>query len=396
MNCSKNAIRLSRKASEIEPFLVMEVFERAVALEREGRSIIRLEVGEPDFKTPEVIREAGIRAIRDNHTRYTHSLGHLELREEIANWYDRHYQVEVSPENIVVTLGSSAAMVLAFAALLNPGEEVLLTDPCYACYPKFIQAFDGVPVRVPVFEEDAFQYPTDGVESKIGERTRALLLNSPSNPTGTVTSAKRLQELTLVVGDRIPIISDEIYHGLVYEDRAHSILEFTSHAIVINGFSKLFSMTGWRLGYAVFPESMIRAVQKLQQNLFISAPDFAQFAGVAALRSSEADVAEMVSQYARRRRYVLDRLSRMGLGVAVEPTGAFYVFINVGAYTDNVLEFTFEILEEAGVAVTPGVDFGPHGEGFIRICYANSLDNLEEGMNRLEAFMRNRPRRENP
>lgn len=378
---------MSQKALQIEPFLAMEIFERAVTLERQGRSIIRLEVGEPDFKTPKVIQEAGIRAIRDGHTRYTHSLGHRELREEIAAWYWKQYRVEVDPSNIVVTLGSSAAMVLTFAALLNPGEEVVVTDPCYACYPKFIQAFDGVPIRDRVFEEDGFQYRPEGVRAAFSDRTRAVLLNSPSNPTGTVTTRKRLLEITEVINGRVPIVSDEIYHGLVYEGRAHSILEFTRNAIVINGFSKLFSMTGWRLGYAIFPESMIRSIQKLQQNLFISAPDFAQFAGIAALRDAGPDVERMVQKYDQRRRFVLDRLNKMGLGVAVEPTGAFYVFINVKSLSDSVLDLSFRILDDAGVALTPGVDFGPNGEGFIRICYANSLENLEEGMNRLERFI---------
>ena len=364
----------------------MEVMERAGELERSGRSIIHLEVGEPDFKTPEKIRQAGIRAILDGHTHYTHSQGRPELREAIAEWHLDRYGTDVSPERIVVASGSSTAMVLAFASLLDPGDEVLLSNPCYACYPKFITVFDGVPVSIPVCEGEGFQYSIEDVSDKLTGRVKALLLNSPSNPTGTMTSAERMKRLAETLTGHALVISDEIYHGLEYGEKGHSILEFTDDAIVINGFSKLFAMTGWRLGYAIFPENMVRAVQKLQQNLFISAPDFAQLAATAALSDAAGDVESMRQEYDERRRFVLARLEDMGLQIPVEPTGAFYVFVNVGQYTKNVLDFTFQILEQAGVAVTPGVDFGSNGEGFIRICYANSMKNLEQGMNRLEEF----------
>jgi len=364
----------------------MEVLERAGELEREGRSIIHLEVGEPDFKTPEVIRQAGIQAILDGHTHYTHSQGRPELREAIAEWHRKRYGTIISPERIVVTSGSSTAMVLAFASLLDTGDEVLLTDPCYACYPKFVSVFDGVSVAVPVSEAEGFQYPIETVSERLNRRVKAVLLNSPANPTGTMTSVERLESLVDTAAGRALVISDEIYHGLEYGIKAHSILEFTNDAIVINGFSKLFAMTGWRLGYAVFPDYMVRSVQKLQQNLFISAPDFAQIAAVAALTEAGDEVESMRREYGRRRSFVLERLRQIGLEIPVEPTGAFYVFINVRRYTQNVLDFTFRILEKAGVAVTPGVDFGANGEGFVRICYANSMENLEIGMNRLEQF----------
>ena len=377
---------ISVRAQEIQPFIVMEVMERAMEIEKGGRSVIHLEVGEPDFDTPEVIREAGIRAIRDGRTHYTHSLGHPELREAIAEWYRKAYQVDVSPETIIVSVGCSGAMLLTFAALLDPGNRVLITDPGYPCYPKFIRAFEGVPACIPVQEAEAFQYPVERVEAELNSSTRALVLNSPSNPTGTLTTPERIAELVQVSAGRATIVSDEIYHGLVYEDRAHSILEFTSEAVVINGYSKLFAMTGWRLGYAILPEYLVRPAQKLQQNLLISAPDFAQYAAIAALNEAADEVEAMRCEYDRRRKFVLRRLSEMGLDLSAEPTGAFYVFFNVSCFTSRVYDFAFQILEEAGVAVTPGIDFGNNGEGYLRICYANSMEKLEDGMKRLEQF----------
>ncbi len=378
---------ISARADCMPPFLVMEVLERAADLERSGRSIIHLEVGEPDFDSPAVVQEAGLKAIRDGHTHYTHSLGRPELREAICAWFERHYGVAIGPERVVITVGSSGALALVCAACLDPGDRVLLTDPGYACYPNFVCAFGGEPVRLRVREADGFQYRPDEVSENLEPRTRLVMLNSPANPTGIVTPPERLAALAEAVSGRGLIVSDEIYHGLTYGERARSILEFDPRAVVVSGFSKLFAMTGWRLGYAVLPEPVVRPVQKLQQNLFISAPDFAQFAAIAALEAADADVERMRLAYDARRKLVLERLARMGLKVLVEPTGAFYVFVNVGHLTDDVYRFAFQILEQAGVALTPGVDFGPGGEGYLRISYANSLENIGEGMDRLERFL---------
>jgi aspartate/methionine/tyrosine aminotransferase len=383
-------LKVSRVGAEVPPFLVMDVLDRARALQREGRSVIHMEVGEPDFDTPEVIREAGIRAIEDGHTHYTHSLGHPELREAIAAWMHRHYGVEVSPERVVVTMGSSGAMVLIYAAMLDPGDRVLMTDPHYACYPNFVRTCHAQAVRLPVGEAEGFQFDPLALQNQVREGARALLLNSPANPTGIVTAAARMREIADICRGRVQIVSDEIYHGLTYGEKARSILEFDPEAVVISGFSKLFAMTGWRLGYAIVPEYLLRAVQKLQQNLFVSPPDFPQYAGIAALTLADADIERMRQCYDERRRLVLRRLREMGLQVLVEPTGAFYVFFNVSHYTDDVLSFAFEILEQAGVALTPGVDFGPHGEGYLRLSYANSLENLDEGLNRLRDFLAKR------
>lgn len=353
-----------------------------------GRKIIHMEVGEPDFDTPQVIQAAGIKAIQAGHTHYTHSLGRIELREAIAAWLARHYAVAVSPERIVITMGSSGAMLLTYLAMLDPGDKVLMTDPCYACYPNFVRAAQATSVRLPVREEEGFQYVPGEVAEALEQGARALLLNSPANPTGIVTTPARLAALAEVTRERVQIVSDEIYHGLTYgAERPHSILEYDPDAVVINGFSKLFAMTGWRLGYAVVPEYLLRPVQKLQQNLFISPPDFPQFAAIAALTQADEDIERMRRCYDERRRVVLRKLSEMGLPTLVEPTGAFYVFFKVSRYTQDVHAFAFEILEKAGVALTPGVDFGPHGEGYLRLSYANSLENLEEGLGRLARFL---------
>lgn len=384
---TKSRPHVSGRAQEMTPFLVMEVLERAVALERAGRSIIHLEVGEPDFDTPEVIREAGIRALCDGHTHYTHSLGHPALREAVAAWMQRKHGVCVSPDRVVITVGSSGAMVLVYAALLDPGDEVLMTDPHYACYPNFVRSCHAVSVRLPVKEADGFQYDPEAVRRRIGPRTRALLLNSPANPTGIVTSRERMAKLVAATRGGPVIVSDEIYHGLTYGEEACSILELDPDAVVVSGFSKLFAMTGWRLGYAILPEHLVRPVQKIQQNLFISAPDFAQYAAIAALTQADDDIERMRRCYDERRRLVLARLAELGLEPLVEPTGAFYVFFNVARFTGDVYSFAFEILEKAGVALTPGVDFGPHGEGFLRLSYASSLEKIEEGLARLGRFL---------
>lgn len=377
------------RADCMPPFIVMEVLERAAELERQGRSVVHLEVGEPDFDTPEVILEAGIRAMRDGHTHYTHSLGRLELREAICQWFLDRYAVTISPDRVVVTVGSSGALALVCAACLDPGDRVLVSDPGYACYPNFVCAFGGEPVRLRVEEADGFQYDPERIAAALDPRSRLVMFNSPANPTGMVTSAERMQAIADAVRGRALIVSDEIYHGLTYGPPARSILQFDPDAIVVSGFSKLFAMTGWRLGYAVLPEHLVRPVQKLQQNLFISAPDFAQIAAQTALTRAGPDIERMRQAYDQRRRLVLGRLDQMGLGVTVEPTGAFYVFVNVSAYTDDVYGFAFDLLEQASVAVTPGVDFGPGGQGFIRISYANSPEQIELGLDRLQAFLEN-------
>ncbi len=376
---------VASKAIDIPPFIVMDVLERAQLMEREeGAEVIHLEVGEPDFETPECIVEAAIKAMKDSKTHYTNSMGLIELRESIAEYYAEHYPVSVSPEQILVTSGTSPAMLLLFSTLLDVGDEIILSNPHYACYPNFINMLHGVPAYVDVYEENGFQYTVDGIQEKITARTKGILINSPSNPTGNLLTPDVMQG----IAELSPrIISDEIYHGLVYEGSAHSILEYTDRAFVLNGFSKLFAMTGWRLGYVIAPQKFVRPLQKLQQNFFICANSFVQWAGIAALKEAEPETLRMKEIYNERRLHLIEGLRRIGFGVTVEPTGAFYVFANAKKFGDNCYKLAFDILEHARVAVTPGIDFGANGEGYLRFSYANSLENIQEGLTRLDRYL---------
>ena len=376
--------KVTKRAREIPPFIVMDVLERAHELEREGRDIIHLEIGEPDFSTPQCICEAAVEAIKRGETHYSHSLGIIELREAICGYYGDKYGVQISPDQIVVTSGTSPALFMVYSALLEADDEIILSDPHYPCYPNFAGFLGAKPVFVNVYEEDAFQLRPEEIKRKIGPRTRAILINSPSNPTGNLLSVERMEEIAQLGP---PIISDEIYHGLVYGEKEHSILEFTNNAFVLNGFSKLYAMTGWRLGYLIAPLEFVRPLQKVQQNFFISAGSISQWAGLAALKKAEADVEQMKRTYDERRRYMVRRVRELGFGLTVEPSGAFYMLVNARHLADNSYDLAFEILEKAGVGVSPGIDFGQNAEGYLRLSYANSIENIREGLKRLEDFL---------
>ena len=368
-------------------FIVMDVLEKACELECQGIDIIHLEVGEPDFDTPACITEAAIKALEEGFTHYTHSLGILELRQTICDHYHKMYGVNIDPDQVVITSGTSPAIFMTFATLLESNDEVIISDPHYACYPNFIRFVQGNVVTVPVYEEDGFQYRPTAIAAKINPKTKAIFINSPSNPTGNLLSAKRMQ----AIAEFGPfIVSDEIYHGLVYEGKAHSILEFTNNAFVLNGFSKLYAMTGLRLGYLIAPKAYIRPIQKIQQNFFISANSMIQKAGIAALKHAQTDVIQMTKIYDQRRRFMLKRLKELGFGITVEPTGAFYIFANAKHISKDSYQLAFDILENACVGVTPGIDFGQNGEGYLRFSYANSLTNIEEGMRRLDRYLNQR------
>ena len=374
---------LADRVKHIKPFIVMDVLERAAELEREGKLIVHLEVGEPDFNVPEVVLEAVQQALAEGRSHYTHSLGDPELRETIVNKYEQEYNVRISAGQIIVTSGSSPAILLVLGVLCNPGDEVIISDPGYACYPNFIRFLGAKAVKVPVLEEDGYQYRPEEICKRITERTRAIIINSPMNPTGNLLSADVMKQLTMY---NLPIISDEIYHGLVYKGRAHSMLEFTDNTFVVNGFSKLYAMTGFRLGYVVAPPEYIRPMQKFQQNLFICASSFAQRAGIAALKLAGPDVFNMKEIYNKRRIYLIERLKQLGFSIHAVPTGAFYVFVNVKHISRNSYQLAFDILENAHVGVAPGIDFGQNGEGYLRFSYANSIENIKEGMDRLEEY----------
>ena len=378
---------VSKRAREIPPFIVMEVLEKARELERQGRNIIHLEVGEPDFPTPRCICEAAQEAMEKGETHYTHSLGILELREAICEHYREKYGVHVDSGQILITSGTSPALFMIFSALLEVGVEIIMSDPHYPCYPNYANFLRAKPVFVNVHEEDGFQLRPEEIKKKMGPMTRAILINSPSNPTGNLLSSERMEKIS---GSGLPIISDEIYHGLVYGDKERSILEFTDNAFVLNGFSKLYAMTGWRLGYVIAPPEFVRPLQKMQQNFFISASSISQWAGLAALTKAQNDVKRMKTTYDKRRRHMIRRVRELGFGLTVEPSGAFYILVNARHLTDSSYDLAFEILEKAGVGVTPGIDFGENAEGYLRLSYANSMENIEEGLKRLEGFLNRR------
>jgi len=378
------------------PFLVMEILEAAQAMERAGHSVIHMEVGEPDFDTPDCVKRASGRALDENQTHYTHSLGLLELRQAIAEDYRKRYGVTVDPANIAVTQGTSPAMLAVFSTILEAGDQVITSDPCYACYDNFITFAGAEPVKVEVLEDDAFQFRVANIKKALDEndRVKAILINSPANPTGTLLSAERMKAIAALAEERgLWIVSDEIYHGLVYEGEEHSILEFTDRAFVLNGFSKLYAMTGWRLGYVIAPPAFMRTLQTVCQNFFISPNTMAQWGGLAALTDPAAkeDVARMKETYDKRRQYMLGRLKDMGFKIKHDPTGAFYALVNMRhlarKFGGSSLKLAYDILEKARIGVTPGIDFGPGAEGYIRFSYANSLKNIEEGMNRLEKYL---------
>ena len=377
--------KIAERTLNIPPFIVMDVLERAHELERQGRDIIHLEIGEPDFPTPDCVCQAAREAINRGETHYTHSLGLLELREAICADYYEKYGVNVDPDRILVTSGTSPALFMVFSALLEAGEEVIMTDPHYPCYPNFVEFLGARPSRIKGYEEDGFQLRPEAVRKKMGPKTRGILINSPANPTGNLLSESRMAEIAQLGP---PIISDEIYHGLVYGEKEHSILEFTDNAFVLNGFSKIFAMTGWRLGYLIAPPEFIRPMQKVQQNFFISAGSVSQWAGIAALKYAHDDVERMRAVYDERRKYMIKRIRELGFGVAVEPAGAFYILANARHLCDSSYDLAFEILEKADVGVTPGIDFGKNAEGYIRFSYANSIENIREGLDRIERFLK--------
>jgi len=313
------------------------------------------------------------------------------LREAVVEHYAATYGVRLAPEQVLITPGTSPAMLLLFGHLLDPGDDVVLGDPYYACYPNFIRYAEGRLRTVSTVEADGFALDPAAVRERMTPRTRAVLINSPANPTGAVMSDEAMAGIAEAAGrGGAVVVSDEIYHGLVYEGRERTILEFTDRAFVLNGFSKAFAMTGYRLGYVVGPASEIRALQTLFGNFFISTNEFVQWAGVAALREAGDESARFRAIFAGRRRTMVDGLRGIGLGVGFEPTGAFYVLANARAYTNDSTRFAMDLLEQAHVAVTPGAAFGPNAEGYLRFSYAASVARIEEGLRRVHRFLATR------
>jgi (5-formylfuran-3-yl)methyl phosphate transaminase len=374
-------MRFAQRALAVRPFLAMEVMERAFAMEREGARVLHLEIGESGFPPPPAAVEACARALRAGETRYTDSRGLAPLREAIAEDTRHRFGVSVDPDRVIVTSGTSPAMLLVFSLLVEPGDEVVLGTPHYPCYPNFIRVCGGHPVLVPTDPERGYALDVDAVRAAVSERTRAIVVSSPANPTGAVQGPETLHALA---GLGIPLISDEIYEGLVYDGaRVTSALEVSDQAFVLDGFSKRYAMTGFRLGWVVVPPEALRPLQALQQNLFISANRFVQHAGLAALREGSGTLEAMRAACARRRVRLTEGLRALGFRVPALPRGAFYVFADARAFGGDSLRLAFRLLERAQVGVTPGVDFGEAGEGWLRFCYAVSDEVIEEALERL-------------
>jgi aspartate/methionine/tyrosine aminotransferase len=390
-------LRLSHRTQDIQPFHVMNILAQARAMEAAGRSIIHMEIGEPDFPTAPAIVEAGIRALRAGHTHYTPALGLPELREAISRFYRERYAVDVSPARIVVTPGASGALQLVLAMLINPGDRVLVTDPGYPCNRHLVRMTEGEAVGLNVSAETGFQPTAQQVAAAWSERTAALLLASPANPTGTLIAPALMRDiLEVVTGQRGCMIVDEIYHGLVYEAQpAATALALSDRVFVVNSFSKYFGMTGWRLGWLVVPEPYASHADKLAQNLFLAASTPAQYAALAAFQPETIAILETRRrEFAARRDYLIAALRELGFDVPVTPGGAFYVYADCRRFSSGSYDFAAEILEKAGVALTPGADFGHNlPERYLRFAYTTSIANLEEGVRRLRDFLARRPPR---
>ena len=389
---SDKAPRIARRAAEIEPFHVMELLARARELEAQGRSIIHMEIGEPDFPTPEPIVRAGVRALQRGEVHYTAALGLPRLREAIAGYYRSRYGVEVPVSRVIITTGSSAALMLACAALIDPGDEVLLADPGYPANRHFVRVMEGVPRAVPVTAADDFQLAPAHLERGWNARTAAAIVASPSNPTGTLVSTERLSAMAEIAHSRGgALVVDEIYHGLVYEGDYTTALAFSEDVFVINSFSKYFQMTGWRLGWMVAPARYVRELDKLAQNLYLAPPTPAQHAALAAFEPETlAILDDRAREFKARRDYLVPELRRLGFEIPVMPQGAFYVYAGCGKLTQDSYGFARDLLERAGVAITPGVDFGANApERHVRFAYTNSIERLQEGVARIAQFLKN-------
>lgn len=386
--------KIASRMNQIRPFRVMELLGRARELESEGRSIIHMEVGEPDFITPEPIISAGQAALAQGHTHYTPATGLMKLRVAISDFYRERYQVEISPQRIVITPGASGALQLVLGVLVNIGDQVLMADPGYPCNRNFVYLLGGEPVSVPVEAETGYQLTVTLVEQAWSNQVKAVMLASPSNPTGTLIEQPQMRALHGLVQARdAALIVDEIYHGLIYknesEDDVNTALSLTDDVFVINSFSKYFGMTGWRVGWLVAPEEYIPAIDKLAQNIFLAAPTPSQYAALAAFTpETQKILGERKNEFCRRRDYLLPALQEIGFEITCAPQGAFYIYAGCEKFTSDSMQFCNDLLENVGVAITPGGDFGDHkAESHVRFAYTTALEHLQEGVSRLKTAL---------
>ena len=389
---ASGAVHIASRLADIEPFHVVALATRAFEIEAQGRTVVSLVLGEPDFPTPQPIVDAGIEALRNSQIRYTPSLGGNDLCSALQNWYRTHYGVELPRSRIAVTSGASGALLLTMGALLSPSDEVLMADPGYPANRHFVRAMEGRAVPIPVNEDTRYQLTAEMVESNWTPRTVAVMVASPSNPTGTLILPDELKRIHEVVQRKGGVlIVDEIYHGLTYGIDAHSVLEFADDVFVINSFSKYFCMTGWRLGWMVVPQDYVSSVEKLAQDLYISNSDIAQQAALAAFTPETLRIVEEYRrQFEEHRDYLLPALRDIGFDIPVEPQGAFYIYANCSKLTKDSYQFCWDVLEKAGVAIGPGIDFGQHRAAeHVRISYPKPVTVLKEGVRRLREYLGN-------
>jgi aspartate/methionine/tyrosine aminotransferase len=387
---SRIGVRVAARMADIEPFHVMQLIARARELEAQGREIVNMVVGEPDFPLASGIKSAAMRVLEHGRVGYTPTLGMRPLREAIARWYQTRYAVSVPAARVAVTTGSSGALLLTMGVLLDPGDQVMLADPGYPCNRHFVRALDGEPLCVPVGPASAYQLTAELVARHWTPRTKAVLVCSPSNPTGTMISPEELRAIHSLVRERgAMLISDEIYHGLTYGLEAHTALENGDDVFVINSFSKYFGMTGLRLGWLIVPESFMFDIDKLAGNLFISPPDISQHAALAAFEPATVAVLEERRElYRAQRDFLLPALKQLGFEIPVTPDGAFYIYANCSRFSDDSYTFCWDILEQAGVAITPGLDFGDNDpRHHVRVSYPKPIPVLEEGVRRLREYL---------
>ncbi|MEO8752889.1 MAG: pyridoxal phosphate-dependent aminotransferase [Casimicrobiaceae bacterium] len=388
-------IATAARVAEIAPFHVMEVQTAARALEAAGRSIVHMEIGEPDFPTPAPVIAAAQRAIAAGDLYYTSALGLPELRRAIAAHYADHYGVDVAPERIIVTAGSSAALLLVMALIVNRDERILLADPGYPCNRNFVRVLEGEPVGIPVGPESNYQLTADLIDRNWTPTTRGALIASPSNPTGTVVPHDEMRRIAASVAARGgQLVVDEIYLGLTYGlapgEHPRSVLEFADDAFVLSSFSKYFNMTGWRLGWLVAPERHVRDLEKLAQNLYISPASPSQRAALGCFEPATlAILEERRRAFEARRDYLVPALRELGFVIPVLPTGGFFIYADCSAFTDDSTRFCSEVLADCGVAFTPGVDFGRHRAAqHVRFAYTIAQAKLEDGVARLARCLR--------
>ncbi len=385
---------LSNRIEKVAPSATLQITARAKALKLAGKDVVSLGAGEPDFDTPKHIKEALVKALNEKFIYYTPSTGIPELKKAIAEKLERENGIPCAEPEVIVTPGAKQALYEAIFAITNPGDEVLCPDPGWVSYEPMIQLADARPVLVPLREEEGFAFKVEEVQERITEKTRAIIINTPSNPTGAVLGRGILKGIADLCADHdIVVISDEIYEKIIYEGEhvsMASLPDMSERTITVNGFSKAYSMTGWRLGYAAGPVEIIQAMAKVQEHSVSCATSFVQKAGVVALTSPHDEVANMVAEFKRRRDDLMKLLGEIEGVSCVKPRGAFYAFPNLKLYGQGSLELANYLLEEAGVAVIPGAAFGASGEGFQRISYATSMENIERALDRMKKALKKR------